>query len=98
MLKGLRNVIVRSVIISAVVAGLTYGSYWICKGLAWASTQLVAALTQFGEFVKGNTAALVVIIVVVTIANVVFECISGRASGGLKTRTRRRKSKSSDEE
>ena len=65
MLKGLRNVILRSVIISAVVAGLTYGSYWICKGLAWASTQLTAILTQFGEFVKGNTPVLIVIIVVV---------------------------------
>ena len=97
MLKVLINVILRSVIISAVVAGLTYGSYWICKGLAWASTQLTAILTQFGEFVKGNTPVLIVIIVVVTIANVVFECVSGRFGSGFQVKTRRRK-KGTDEE
>lgn len=99
MLKFIRNVVVRSIVISAVVAGVTYGSYWICKGLAWATTQLTALLTTFGEFVKGNTPALVFIIVLVTIANVIFELVSGKASGGFKpTRRRRKASKEADEE
>lgn len=80
MLKAIRNVVVRTVVISAVVLGISFGSYYICKGLSWLTTQLTTWFDTFGAFVKGNWVSLVVVIVVVTIANVLFEILSKKVS------------------
>ena len=91
MFKFIKNVVVRSIVICAAVAGLSYGSFWICKGLSWLTTNLTTILTNFGTYVKGNIPVLITIIVVVTIANVIFELVANRFHNGGFSRSRRRK-------
>mgnify|MGYP001119322994 CR=1 FL=1 len=98
MFKFIKNVVIRSIVISAVVAGLSYGSYWICKALAWATTNLTTLLTQLGTYVKANVPVLITIIVLVTIANVVYELIAGRVKNGTSGRSKWRKKASKAEE
>lgn len=91
MFKFIRNVVVRSFVISAVVVGLAFGSYWLCKGLAWASTHLVTILAQVWTYAKSNVPVMILVIVLVTIANVAFELVSSRFNKGGGNRKMRKK-------